>query len=66
MDKPNYIRLDEDDDDEDLLIYLYFRVQALETLWCKFNNCKLQKWQLYFLIIDYIVCNYTFFGPILV
>jgi len=56
MDKPNYIRLDEDDDDEDLLIYLYFRVQALETLWCKFNNCKLQKWQLYFLIIDYIVC----------
>jgi hypothetical protein len=50
---PNYVTSDEADGENDNpLIFLYFGVQALQTLrQCKQNNAKLQKWKIYFPIM---------------
>ena len=50
---PNYVTSDEvDGENDNPLIFLYFGVQALQTLrQCKQNNAKLQKWKIYFPIM---------------
>ncbi len=50
MDQPHCISPDEEDvDNDDPLMYLYFGTQALETLWqCKCNKSKLQMQKVYF------------------